>query len=460
MKQPLPLGLRLVLVLIAIIAAGGVGYVLYNADKYLFDMKRWLMLGGGIVLAAAVLGLAFRWRAFATYLALTSISVSAALYGAEFVLGIAQTAPTSGGSGLLSATVATDMIRSAEAKGQRLRPIRNYKATITIDAEGRHHSRIQIRQQEVMKLGGPSKSRALFRDLVGQKWIEVKTDRYGHINDDDIWQQGPIDVLVVGASNTKGAGARPGNDFVSLLKGKNRSVARLALGGIGPLSKLGMVREFGPLLKPRIVFWVYADHNDLEDDLKREMKTPVLANYLNAGYRQNLPALEAELDRAVNAMVMEHLSRQESRSKDKKQAKAGATFDWNGFAKLSRLRARLGIVVGTPVTAAQLAAWAATMKTANQDIRAWDGRMVFVYLPMISTLRTGSDDRFKPYVLNVLRDLKVPFIDFTADLAVLTDPTIIYRLADGSMSDHYNEDGHRRLARSLAKFLQRDTAID
>lgn len=306
---------------------------------------------------------------------------------------------------------------------------------------------------------GP-KAHALFRDLVAQEWIIVETDRYGHINDDDIWQQGSIDVLIVGASNTKGVGAQPGKDFVSLIKAENRSVARLALGGVGPLAKLGMVREFGPLLKPRIVFWIYADHNDLEDDLKRELKTPALAKYLNAGYHQNLPVLEAELDQAVDAVVMEHLSRRENQPKDMNLAKTGATNDWSRFAKLGRLRARLGIVVGTPVTEAQLAAWTATIKLAKQDIQAWGGRLVFVYLPMISTLRTGTDDDFKPYVLNVLRDLKVPLVDFTTDLAELPDPTIVYRLKDGSISGHYNEIGHRRLARILVKFLQRGPTVN
>lgn len=458
MKHPLPLGLRLVLALLAFITALCVGYLLYHSDKYLFEIGRWVALGGGIVLAAAIFVLAFRWRAFATYLALTAFSVLMALYGAEFALRLAPSNPVSVGPGQLSAAAAVDLIQAAETKGLRLRPMRGYKATVFTDAKGQHRSRVRIRQQEVLKLGGPSNSGVLFRNYVAQKWTKVRTDRFGHLNDDFIWEQAPIDALVVGASNTKGVGARPGRDFVSLLKSKDRSVARLALGGIGPLSKLGMVREFGPLLKPRTVFWIYADHNDLEDDLKREMETPTLANYLNKDYLQNLAAVESELDKAVDVFVMEDLDRQITQRKDKAQTSLEVMIDWNGFVKLASLRGRLGIVVGTPVTAAQLAAWADTIKLAKQDISAWGGRIVFVYLPMVKTLRTGDDDPFKTYVLSVLLNLEIPLIDFTADLAVLADPASVFRLEDGSPSDHYNEDGHRRLAQSLANFLQRGAA--
>jgi len=68
--------------------------------------------------------------------------------------------------------------------------------------------------------------------------------------------------------------------------------------------------------------------------------------------------------------------------------------------------------------------------------------MVVVYLPMPSTLRTRSDDPFKPNVLNALRQLNVPLVDFSAELLQLADPMSVYRMADGSEDNHYNEDGH------------------
>jgi hypothetical protein len=403
-------------------------------------------------------GLAFRWRAFAAYLILTAVSGLVALYGAEITLRVAVAPRVPVEFETSYADKAIELIWAAEEKGRRLRPLRSYKATTSTDADGRYHSRIRIKNREVMKLGGPSKSSVLVRDPVAQDWVEVTTDRYGHLNDDSIWQQAPIDALVVGASNTKGSGARPGRDFVSLFKGESRSVAKLALGGIGPLSKLGMVREFGPLLKPHTVFWVYADRNDLEEDLKDEMRTPILAKYLNAGYSQNLAALETELDSAADALVMAYLARQGKQRKNANRAKAEPKFDWPDFVKLARLRGRLGIVAGTPVTAAQLSTWAEAIAMAKRDIAAWGGRMVVVYLPMPRTLRTHSDDPFKPYVLNALRKLNVPLVDFSAELLQLADPMSVYRLADGSLSNHYNEDGHRRLAQSLARFLKRRTA--
>jgi hypothetical protein len=293
---------------------------------------------------------------------------------------------------------------------------------------------------------------------VALDWTEVTADRYGHFNDDAIWDQGAIDVLVVGASHTQSGGARFGHDFVSLLKRPDRLIARLALGGIAGLSKLGMLREFGPLLQPRTVFWLYADRNDLEAELERELNTILLARYLEAGFRQDLPALEVELDQALDVLVMDRLARHERRLKAGQQPRANPGIDWRGLIKLGRLRGRLGIAVGTPVDSAQISGWAKIMARAKHDVAAWGGHLVFVYLPMWTTVRTGNDDPFKLQVLKVMRDLDVPIIDISDDLLASDDPVDLFHTKDGKNGGHFNEEGHRRLAQRLEKFLSDEAA--
>ena len=61
----------------------------------------------------------------------------------------------------------------------------------------------------------------------------------------------------------------------------------LGLEASGPLSQLGLLREFGADLEPRLVLWLFLHDNDL-GDLEREAESPVLRRYLESGFRQDL----------------------------------------------------------------------------------------------------------------------------------------------------------------------------
>ena len=52
------------------------------------------------------------------------------------------------------------------------------------------------------------------------------------------------------------------------------------------MSQLGILREYGPLVEPRLVLWFVTD-NDLKG-LRDEMKSPILMRYLDAGFSQGL----------------------------------------------------------------------------------------------------------------------------------------------------------------------------
>ena len=56
--------------------------------------------------------------------------------------------------------------------------------------------------------------------------------------------------------------------------------------GNGPLTVLASIKEYSKEIRPNIIIWLVFD-NDL-GDLERELKNPILKNYLDISYSQNL----------------------------------------------------------------------------------------------------------------------------------------------------------------------------
>ena len=56
--------------------------------------------------------------------------------------------------------------------------------------------------------------------------------------------------------------------------------------GNGPLTALASIKEYSKEIRPNIIIWLVF-YNDL-GDLERELKNPVLKNYLDINYSQNL----------------------------------------------------------------------------------------------------------------------------------------------------------------------------
>src|SRR5262249_20271049 len=104
----------------------------------------------------------------------------------------------------------------------------------------------------------------------------------------------PFDVVVVGDSFVNGACVEPGEDIASHIRRRYRLTVGLGMGGNGPLIELASMREYVPALRPKLVLWFYYD-NDL-DDLEKELRDPLLRQYLDPEYTQNLLTLQDEVD--------------------------------------------------------------------------------------------------------------------------------------------------------------------
>lgn len=454
-----PPALRGALLVMAAAAAAGALYGVVRAEHYLNSPTRWSAFGIGVMAVTAVLAAGLRYRTFGGYIVAVSLSMIVSVYAAEAVLWLKLPPQLPVDLGDLRQAEELELLARAAAEGRKLVPALS-KPTLLSSRIAESSAAWTVGGQDAIKLGGIASAPTLFYDAVNDRWTEVMSDRYGHRNPDDVWDHAPIDALVVGASHAAGAGASLDHDFVTILDDGRHRVARLAIGGASDLLKLGMLREYGPALAPKVVFWIYSDRSDLGTSSTAGRSTPLLKRYLDPAFSQDLIGHEHELSRQLEIQVAAEVAAEIARSRTAPAAATPVTASrwrsiaWDRFVRLDRVRARLGLV-GTPVTAGEVYAWQETMAAAQRDVSAWGGQLVFVYTPLSLTLETRRDERFKPAVVDAINRLAIPLLDTTPVFFRAAQPLDYVRLANGGLGNHYNDEGHRLLAQCLAGYLYR-----
>jgi len=143
-------------------------------------------------------------------------------------------------------------------------------------------------------LGGVSNVKTVLCNESGDYSI-YQSDRYGFNNDDLAYETEKPTALLLGDSFAQGDCVPPGKDIAGRLRHNGYNAITLGMSGTGPLIMLAGLKEYGPHLNVRSVFWVYYNENDLRD-LADEPKVPFLRNYLNEGYSQNLITKQPDID--------------------------------------------------------------------------------------------------------------------------------------------------------------------
>ena len=128
--------------------------------------------------------------------------------------------------------------------------------------------------------------------------MTFQSDEHGFRNPPGLWRPGPLDIAAVGDSYTEGECVPPGKEFVALIREQYSRTLNLGMRGSGPLLELGQIKEYLPVLTPKIVLWFYYEGNDLID-LNIEKRSKLLRRYLENGFTQNLVGRQADIDRVL-----------------------------------------------------------------------------------------------------------------------------------------------------------------
>src|SRR4029079_10720005 len=118
--------------------------------------------------------------------------------------------------------------------------------------------------------------------------IGYRSDELGFRNPRDTWDPNHLDAAVIGDSFAHGFCRTESETITGMLRSDGIRAANGGLTGAGPLAELGVIREYVSAARPRDIYWLFYEGNDLID-LVSERET-TLSRYLDPNFSQQLRA--------------------------------------------------------------------------------------------------------------------------------------------------------------------------
>ncbi|NJB67560.1 hypothetical protein GGQ74_001200 [Desulfobaculum xiamenense] len=313
--------------------------------------------------------------------------------------------------------------------------------------------------EPLLPLAGIARRPTVYCNETGQ-WLVYDSDEYG-FNNPVGTLTAPVDILVVGDSFAHGACVPVDQNIAAQLRALGQRAASIGYGGTGPLTELATLREYAAPLRPGIILWLYYEGNDLTN-LKREMQSPQLINYLQPDYSQGLSHQQDKVD----AIIRRHVDA-ELRAAEIAARVNALPLD---LLALRELRTRLGILArtaglmergsgtrwqGKPISPAILEDMLSRILTlADTETKEWGGRLIFVYLPAFQRIATpqAAHHELKRHIADAAaRRANVPFLDAVQLFATHPDPLSLFA---NRVNAHYSPEGYALLARAALAFTQ------
>jgi hypothetical protein len=312
----------------------------------------------------------------------------------------------------------------------------------------------------VYPLGGISLSTTVYSNESGD-YMVYKSDEFGFNNPEGLHQTNQVSIALIGDSFTHGCCVGAGEDIGGRLREQGIQVLNLGMGENGPLEELAIFREFAAPLKPKVVLWLYYEENDLAD-LERELKNPILSQYLEPTYSQQIKQQQPIVDQLIEEFIGNIMVNRGRPSKagERRRNFIKTSKDLNSYSRpsihkkfvfteflsLASLRQRAQTLIENR-TNPIVPEFETIISHASKTVSDWNGQFYFVYLPEWHRFAEGRsrDEAFrgKKHILKLMEDLDVPVIDFLERLNQLDDPLTVFPF---SRYGHYTAEGYRLLA--------------
>jgi len=422
-----------------------------------------------VVLIPALLALGFGLSFLATpatrlNIVLLAASVSAGLYGVEAVLQVVQPArPLSREEVALKAGRPWDTRDKADvALDLRTKGITDagmiLPATALRASSDRGGANVHVGGRFIVPLANLA-NRTLVNCNESGTYAIFDSDEHGFNNPRGIWSE-PIDVVIIGDSFVVGSCVDPGDNTVSLVRQHGVRVAGAAVVGFGPLSELGILKEYVAPVKPRDVLWFYYEWNDLHE-MNGELRVPELAHYLEPDYSQGLLEKQAAIDAQLAAFIDRQLEAHAARPprpatpQDESRSAREVLAEW---VRLFRLRHTLGLaeISDRVGNCCDIDAFRKVLTEADRTVGTWGGRLHLVYLP--AAVRYYSPPsavindamRQRRRIIGIAQDLAIPVIDMDSAFHEHGDATAMYH----DFRSHFSAEGYRVIAEAVVRHMK------
>lgn len=305
----------------------------------------------------------------------------------------------------------------------------------------------------LLPLGGVSNKTTVSGNESG-KYLVYMSDRYGFHNPDSQWDSKELEWLLTGDSFTFGEAVQPGQEIAGQIRSiTGNSAINLGISGNGPLLEYAALVEYGKILEPEKVLWIYFEGNDLTSDLNLEKTNSLLMKYMEDEFSQNLINRQKDIDNSLEKYIVIARAQHLEENANAKQLELNAQRNKTGWIRLSRVRKVLGFdTVDVDVEVdIDYQLFAKILTKAKGEVEAWQGELYFIYLPEYERYnnKTISQEKFrkKTEVIDLVKQLDIPVIDIHQEVfANHSDPLSLFPFR---LSGHYNADGYSEVAKAI-----------
>ena len=294
--------------------------------------------------------------------------------------------------------------------------------------------------------GGVSKTTSVGANEVGQFSI-YPSDRHGFNNPDSEWDSSKVEWLVIGDSFGQGITVQPGDDITGKIRYITKCTAiNLGVGDIGPLVELAILKEYAEVLQPKNVLWLYYEGNDFKN-LLEEKDVPILMQYLQDNFSQNLIDSQEEIDRSLKEYYVKELAQAKITHKTR-MVRLYALRNMTGFDNMGAKKQQH--------IDYQFSLFAEILTKAKDRVEAWGGKLNFVYLPSFarySESETVDHDLYnkKSKVIELVKSLNIPIIDIHQKVFVDRPYLNFFPLR---IVGHYNAKGYSEVAKAIVESIE------
>ena len=314
----------------------------------------------------------------------------------------------------------------------------------------------KINNNEIVPFRGPINKKTLGCNEDGLRRI-INNDKFGFQNENNVYSK-TIDIMILGDSFAEGVCFTEKDDIAGTIRNTTSlNAINYGISGAGPLLSLGVLKEYGSAFKPRDVFYLFYEGNDM-DDLIAENET-FLVNYLT-DYEQNLLNNQNEIKIFLNDFenIAYQIIKNDNLSKTNKIQSKNNQRKYveylKDFFELTNLKDILFSKSFHSFKKKEDTKLLSSILNKMKKItNEWKGELHFVYVPSWSRYNNKYslvNHRYKKKIKNLVISNNIKFIDLVEvfEKQSKKDPINLYNLG---LFGHFNATGYKIISEIIVE---------
>jgi len=288
------------------------------------------------------------------------------------------------------------------------------------------------------------------------------SDNFGFRNENLVWDKKNIEIVLIGDSFVHGACQKTENTIAGYLKKREDSVINLGLGGAGPLREYAIFKEFAKNIKPKNVFWFYAEGTDLTKDFRGEKKNINLIKYIEKNYSLNLFENQKKIKDQLKLFIENKIAKKINHKKISQgdqidiNKKISKFLEKTKTLRLWNVRHLISNLMQMNIYLDPL--FFDLLQKTNDHVNDWGGKLFFVYMPEarryenhLNRFVLRGKFRNKEIILNKVKSMNIDIIDVDKDIFSKNENPLVYF---DRTNVHYNKYGYKLIANEIIDKVQ------